>query len=349
VPTTPAYLADDPSSPLGLGSIERRAVGPQDVRIDIDYCGVCHSDLHMARNEWGATTYPVVPGHEIVGRVAEVGADVTQFAIGDRVGVGCLVGSCGSCDECEAGLEQYCRRTVGTYNAVDPASGERTYGGYSTSIVVTDRFVLRVPADLDAASAAPILCAGITMYSPLRHHAVGPGSTVAIAGFGGLGSLGVKLAKALGAEVTVVSRSDRKSAEAYKAGADSFVDSADVEQMRGVARKFDVVLSTIPTDHDIAPYLRLLKRDGVYVVLGAVEPLTRGLHGGVLTARRVSVTGSMIGGIPETQELLDFCAAQGVSADVEVIAIEGINAAYDKLHAGDPGHRYVIDMSTLSN
>jgi uncharacterized zinc-type alcohol dehydrogenase-like protein len=348
---TSAWAASDATSPLEPTTIERREVGPTDVAIDITYCGICHSDVHTARNEWGGTTkYPVVPGHEIVGRVTAVGADVTRRAVGDLVGVGCLVDSCGECAECREGLQNYCRQgATGTYNSPDPhGTMPRTAGGYSGSIVVTEDFVVSIPDGLDPAAAAPILCAGITMYSPLRHHQVGPGSKVGVAGFGGLGSMAVKLAKAMGAEVTVITRTDRKADDARKAGADHVLVSADREQLKAANRSLDIILSTIPSSHDLMPYLRLLKRDGAYVVLGAIEPLREPVNGGLLAGNRISVTGSMIGGLPETQEVLDFCAEHGIASDVQVIGVDGINAAYDELAAGDPGYRYVIDMSTLA-
>ncbi|MDQ2747915.1 MAG: NAD(P)-dependent alcohol dehydrogenase [Actinomycetota bacterium] len=347
---TAAWAASDAKSPLEPTTIPRRAVGPTDVAIDISYCGICHSDVHTARNEWGGTTYPVVPGHEIVGQVTAIGADVTRHAVGDVVGVGCLVDSCGECAECRDGLQNYCRAgATGTYNSPDPhGTMPRTAGGYSGSIVVTQDFVVRIPDGLDPAAAAPILCAGITMYSPLRHHDVGAGSRVGVAGFGGLGSMAVKLAKALGAEVTVITRSDRKADDARKAGADHVLVSADSEQLKAAHRSLDIILSTIPSSHDLMPYLRLLKRDGAYVVLGAIEPLREPVNGGLLAGNRISVTGSMIGGMPETQEVLDFCAEHGIASDVQVIGVGGINAAYDELASGDPGYRYVIDMSTLA-
>ena len=344
---TLAYGAADATSPLEPMTIERRDVRPSDVRIDVEYCGVCHSDLHTARDEWHGTRYPAIPGHEIIGRVAEIGSDVTGHEVGDRVGVGCLVDSCGECEECREGLEQYCRKgSTGTYNAKDRVSGGSTYGGYSKSIVVTERFVVRIPDALDPAKAAPILCAGITMYSPLKYHGVGPGSTIAVAGFGGLGSMAVKLAKALGAHVTVITRSDRKSEEARKAGADEVLVSVDADAMKAATRSFDLILSTVPSDHDLMPYLRLIKRNGSYVILGALEPLTFPVHGAVL-ASRINITGGAIGGLPETQELMDFCAEHDISSDIQIIPMDEINKAYDQLASGDPGYRYVIDLATL--
>jgi uncharacterized zinc-type alcohol dehydrogenase-like protein len=346
---TTAWAVSDATSQLAPITIERRAVGPSDVRIAIEFCGICHSDLHTARNDWRGTRYPCVPGHEIVGKVIEMGSDVTRHAVGDRVGVGCMVDSCGECEQCLAGLQNYCARGATlTYNSVDKhGTTNYTLGGYSGEIVVTEGFVVPVPDGMDPAAAAPILCAGVTMLSPLRHHRVGPGSRVGIAGFGGLGSLAVKLAKAMGAEVTVISRSDRKADDALKAGADRVLVSGDRAAMAGAARSLDVILSTIPTSHDLAPYLQLLRRDGSYVILGAIEPLREPIHGGLLARSRVNVTGSFIGGIPETQEVLDFCAEHGIASDVQVIGVDGINDAYEHLASGDPGFRYVIDMSTL--
>jgi len=346
---TKAWAAPDATAPLAPIEIPRRDVTARDVRIDITYCGICHSDLHTARSEWKGTIYPCVPGHEIVGRVAEVGADVTLHKVGDLVGVGCMVDSCGECDECRAGLQNYCRNgATMTYNGRDKhGTAPTTYGGYSGTVVVTEGFVVKIPDELDPASAAPILCAGITMYSPLRHHSVGPGSKVGVAGFGGLGSMAVKLAKAMGAEVTVITRTDRKADDAIKAGADAVLVSANLAEMRRAGRSLDVILSTVPSDHDVMPYLRLLKRDGAYVVLGAMEPLTSPVNGGLLAGNRVSLTGSSIGGIPETQDVLDFCAENGIGADIQIVGVDGINEAYDQLASGDPGYRFVIDMATL--
>lgn len=346
---TTAWAAADATSPLAPIAIPRRDVGPSDVKLAIMYCGICHSDLHTARDEWGGTRFPVVPGHEIVGRVVEVGAAVTRHQVGDLVGVGCMVDSCGQCAECRDGLQNYCQRgATFTYNSLDKhGTTPTTRGGYAGEIVVTEEFVVSIPDGMDPASAAPILCAGITMFSPLRHHNVGPGSTVGVAGFGGLGSMAVKLAKSMGAEVTVITRSDRKADDARKAGADHVLVTADPAQLRAAARSLDLILSTIPTSHDLNPYLQLLKRDGAYVILGAIEPLREPIHGGLLVRSRVNITGSLIGGIPETQEVLDFCAENGIAADIQVIGVDGINAAYDQLAAGDPGYRYVIDLSTL--
>jgi uncharacterized zinc-type alcohol dehydrogenase-like protein len=346
---TTAWAAADRTGPLAPIEIERRPVGPTDVKIGIEYCGICHSDLHTVRNDWGGTRYPSVPGHEIVGRVIEVGAEVRAHAVGDRVGVGCMVGSCGNCDSCAEGLQNYCTGgVVLTYNSRDPhGTASRTYGGYSGEIVVDGAFVLRIPDGLDPAAAAPILCAGITTYSPLRHHRVGPGSHVGVAGFGGLGGMAVKLAKAMGAEVTVLTRSARKADDARKAGADHVLVSTDAAAHKAAAASMDLVLSTIPCSHDLNPLLRLLRRDGTLVLVGAIEPLREPVDGGFLARTRKSITASFLGGIPETQQVLDFCAEQGIAADVQVIGVDGINAAFERLAAGDPGFRFVIDMSTL--
>ncbi|HLY33222.1 MAG TPA: NAD(P)-dependent alcohol dehydrogenase [Jatrophihabitantaceae bacterium] len=347
--TTSAWGTPAVDAPLERMTIERRDVGATDVAIDVLYCGICHSDVHTARNEWGGTRYPAVPGHEIVGRVSAVGADVTRFAVGDVVGVGCMVDSCGVCASCLDGLQNYCENgATFTYNSVDKhGTTPRTYGGYSARLVVTEGFVVRVPSSLDPAAAAPILCAGITMYSPLRHHGVQPGTKLGVAGFGGLGSMAVKLAAAMGAEVTVLTRTDRKAEDALKAGADAVLVMSDAAAVRAAARSLDLILSTIPVTHDLNPYLQLLRRDGAYVILGAIEPLRDPINGGALAGRRLTVTGSMIGGIPETQEVLDFCAEHGIASDIALIGVDGINEAYDQLAAGDPGYRYVIDLSTI--
>jgi uncharacterized zinc-type alcohol dehydrogenase-like protein len=328
---TSAFAAESATSPLAPITIPRRELEPADVQVDVLFCGICHSDIHTAKGDWKGTVYPCVPGHEVVGRVGAVGADVTRFAAGDLVGVGVIVDSCGECDACRRGLQNYCERgATTTYNSKDlRGTAPVTYGGYSSTMVVTEGFVHRIPDGLEPSAAAPILCAGITMYSPLRHWGVTQGTRVGIAGFGGLGSMGVKLAKAMGAEVTVITRSDKKADEARKAGS------------------LDLILSTIPKDHDLTPYLRLLALDGVYVVLGAIEPLTQPFHGGFLIANRLSIAGSNVGGVPETQELLDFCAQHGIGADVQVIGVDRVNDAYAELQSGDPGYRYVIDMATL--
>lgn len=346
---TPAWGAPAADRPLEPITIERRDVGPADVRIDIEYCGICHSDIHTARNEWGGTAYPAVPGHEIVGRVVEVGPEVTRHRVGDLVGVGCMVDSCGKCDECLRGLQNYCSRgATFTYNSIDRhRTAARTYGGYSGTIVVTEGFVVRVPDGIEPAAAAPILCAGITMYSPLKHFGVGSGSSVGVAGFGGLGSMAVKLAAAMGAQVTVLTRTERKAADALKAGAQQVLAMSDGDAVRRASGSLDLILSTIPVSHDLNPYLRLLRLDGAYVILGAIEPLREPIDGSRVARRRLRVTGSMIGGIPETQEVLDFCAEHGIASDVQVIGFDAVNDAYDRLAAGDPGFRFVLDNATL--
>ena len=341
------YAAHDAASPLRPHSFTRRALRPDDVRIEIQYCGVCHSDLHTARNDWRNTTYPVVPGHEIVGEVTAVGADVSRFKRGDRVAVGCLVDSCKECRDCNAGLEQYCRKGATlTYNGKDRLTGEPTHGGYSTHIVVREAFVLRVPAGLDPARAAPLLCAGITTYSPLRHWRIGPGSTVAVAGLGGLGHLGVKLAHALRAEVTVVTRSADKAAEARSLGAQHVLLSSDADAMKRAAGCFDLVLDTVPIAHAVDPYLRLARTHGATVLVGMIDTIPP-FHSGLLLGGRKTLSSSAIGGIEETQELLDFCAAKGIVADCEMTSIQRINEAFDRMEKGDVRYRFVIDMQSL--
>lgn len=348
MPTTPAYAAQSPSSGLAPYTIERRDLRPDDVAIEIDYCGVCHSDIHFVENDWGATEYPVVPGHEIIGRVTAVGQDVTRYKPGDLVGVGCMVDSCRTCSACESGLEQYCiEGMTGTYNGVDRHDGSITYGGYSSRIVVSDRFVVRVPETLDPAKAAPILCAGITTYSPLRHFKVGPGHKVGVVGMGGLGHMGVKFAKALGAEVTIFTRSESKVAEAKKQGADHVVISTDKAQMKSVADSFDFLLDTIPVPHDLNPYLKCLKFDGTHILVGLLQPIEPTVHAGHLVGKRRVLAGSLIGGMPETQEVLDFCAEHNIACDVEMLDIRNINDAYERMKRGDVKYRFVIDMATL--
>lgn len=339
-----AAAADAQLAPIDF---QRRAPREDDVVIDIDWCGICHSDVHTARNEWHGTVYPCVPGHEIIGTVREVGPGVTRFAAGDTVGVGCLVDSCRECDACERGLEQFCRRGVMTYNSPDPDFEHQTYGGYSDAIVVSDRFVLRIPDGLDPAAAAPILCAGITTWSPLRLHGAGPGTRVGVAGFGGLGLMAIKLARALGAEVTAITRSPAKAEHARTAGAHDVVVSTDRDELRRARESLDLIIDTIPVAHPLDPYVKLLRLDGALVIVGAIEPITDGVDARLLLARRRSVTGSPIGGLPETQELLDFCAEHGIAADIETIPAARINAAYDEIAAGRIDFRYVIDMATL--
>ena len=327
----------------------RRDARADDVVIDILYCGICHSDIHQARNEWGNSTFPMVPGHEIIGRVMSVGRKVEGFKPGDLVGVGCMVDSCQHCASCKEGLEQYCEEGAAwTYNGVDRHDSSPTQGGYSARIVASQKFVLRIPVGLDLKSAAPLLCAGITMYSPLRHHKVGKGSKVAIVGLGGLGHMGLKLAKALGADVTLFTRTPGKEKEARRLGADHVVLSTDAKQMAAVTGRYDFIIDTVPTDHDINPYLATLKRDGDYVIVGQLTPFNTPLNPWPLLGGRRNLTGSAIGGIAETQEMLDFCAAKGVSCDVEMIAIQDVNKAYDRMLKSDVRYRFVIDMASLA-
>jgi len=325
----------------------RRALRPDDVRIDIRYCGVCHSDLHQARNDWRNTVYPCVPGHEIVGQVAAVGASIAGFVAGDWVAVGCLVDSCKACVECNAGREMFCRKGATlTYNGKDRHTGDITCGGYSAHIVVRDEFVLRMPAGLDPARAAPLLCAGITTYSPLRHWNVGPGAKVAVAGLGGLGHMGVKLATAMGAEVTVITRSTAKADEARALGAQHVLLSTDTEAMKGSSGKFDFVLDTIPVVHELDPYLRLTRTHGALVLVGVIDTIPA-FSSRLLIGGRKTLSGSAIGGIAQTQELLDFCARHGIVADCEMIAMPQINEAFERMERGDVRYRFVIDMHTL--
>jgi uncharacterized zinc-type alcohol dehydrogenase-like protein len=341
------YAAHTPQSDLAPYRFERRDPRPDDVTIEILYCGVCHSDLHTARNDWGGTLYPVVPGHEIVGRVTAVGPEVTRFVPGDTVGVGCLVDSCRQCEPCDHGHEQYCRNFIGTYSAVDPKDGRVTQGGYSERIVVSDRFVLNIPKGMDLKGAAPLLCAGITTYSPLRHWGVKQGSKVAVTGLGGLGHMGLKLAKAMGAEVTLFTRSPGKEADARRLGAHHVVLSSDKAQMAAVEDKFALIIDTVPYVHDLNPYIPTLAVDGTLVLVGYLGPLTDALVTVPLILRRKAVAGSLIGGLPETQEMLDFCAEHGITADVEMITMANINNAYARMLKSDVKYRFVIDMASL--
>ncbi|HBP0514150.1 NAD(P)-dependent alcohol dehydrogenase [Pseudomonas aeruginosa] len=342
------YAAQSASTPLAAHRFERRAPRADDLVIDILYCGVCHSDLHQARNEWHNSLYPLVPGHEIIGRVASVGDAVSGFAVGELVGVGCMVDSCRHCAACAEGLEQYCAEyPTLTYNGRDRHDGLPTFGGYSERIVVSARFVLRIPQGLDPKAAAPLLCAGITSYSPLRHWKVGPGSRVAVVGLGGLGHMGLKFARALGAEVALFTRSPGKEEEARRLGADQVILSTDPQRMAVVAGRFDLILDTVPHQHDLNPYLATLKRDGTLVLVGLLEPLEPAVHGAQLVMGRRSIAGSAIGGIAETQEMLDFCAAHGIACDIEMIEIQQINQAYERMLASDVKYRFVIDMASL--
>ncbi|MFZ1327119.1 MAG: NAD(P)-dependent alcohol dehydrogenase [Candidatus Contendobacter sp.] len=342
------YATHSPTDALEPFRFERRAPRPNDVVIEILYCGVCHSDLHTARNDWQNTVYPVVPGHEIIGRVVSVGADVARFKAGDAVGVGCMVDSCQQCAACEQGLEQYCEAfPILTYNAVDPHDQMPTFGGYSQKIVVSDKFVLKIPNSLDLAGAAPLLCAGITTWSPLRHWQVGKGSRVAVIGLGGLGHMALKLAKGLGAEVTLFSRSRGKEPDARRFGADQIVISTDATQMAVVNNQFDLIIDTVPYVHDLNPYIPTLALNGALVLVGYLGDLDPMLNTVPLIMGRKSVAGSIIGGIAETQEMLDFCGQHGITSDVEVIPIQTINEAYERMLKSDVKYRFVIDMASL--
>lgn len=344
-----AYAAQSSDADLKPFGIRRREVLPDDVKIDITYCGVCHSDIHMARNEWGNSIYPVVPGHEIVGRVSETGDNVSDFNEDDLVGVGCMVDSCQTCASCKEGLEQYCENgAVMTYNGPDEHLGGHTFGGYSGQIVVDQEFVLRMPESLDTKATAPLLCAGITTWSPLRHWGVGEGDKVGIIGLGGLGHMGVKFAHALGAETVMITRSPEKAEDAKRLGADDVLISTDEEQMEAHAGSFDFLLNTIPVGHDMNPYVNLLSRDATMVLVGAIEPLDP-VHGGGLIMGRKRIAGSVIGGIPETQEMLDFCGEHNITCDVEMIDIDGINEAYERVVNSDVKYRFVIDMASLKD
>ena len=343
-----AYAAPAADQPLAPFDVERREPGAGDVLIDILFCGVCHSDLHTARGEWSGVTFPCVPGHEIVGRVEAVGEGVTRYKAGDMVGVGCMVDSCQRCEPCHEGVEQYCDTGfTGTYGGPAQGTGETTYGGYSEKIVVRQEFVLRLPEGLDPAAAAPLLCAGITTYSPLRHWKVGAGSKVAVVGLGGLGHMGVKLAHAMGAEVTLFTTSPGKEADARRLGADRVVISSDAEAMAAEADTFDFILNTVAAPLDLDPYICALKRDGTMVLVGAPSEPHKSPEVFNLLLKRRAVAGSLIGGIAETQEMLDFCAEHGVASDIEMVPIQQIDAAYDRMLKGDVKYRFVIDMQSL--
>lgn len=348
---TYAYAARSASTPLAPFSFERRSPGAQDVAIDILYCGVCHSDLHTARGEWPGTIYPCVPGHEIVGRVTAVGAGVTKVKVGDLVGVGCMVDSCRSCPSCGEGLEQYCEHGfTATYNGPVYGGGENTYGGYSTAIVVTEHFVLRIRhGEQDLAGVAPLLCAGITTWSPLRHWKVGPGSKVGVVGIGGLGHMGIKLAHALGAHVVAFTTSPSKRDDARALGADEVVVSKNADEMAAHAGSFDFILNTVAAPHDLDAFVTLLKRDGTLTLVGVpAEPHPSPSVGNLIFGRR-RIAGSLIGGIAETQEMLDFCAEKGITADIEMIPMQAIEDAYGRMLKSDVKYRFVIDMQTLKD
>ncbi len=346
--TVKARAVFGPTEQFKATTIDRRDVGPKDVLIEIKYAGICHSDIHTARQEWGEIEYPFVPGHEIAGIVSEVGADVTIHAVGDRVGVGCMVNSCGTCKNCQQGLEQYCLKgSTGTYNSVDKyGNGERTQGGYSTHVVVTEDFVLKIPKGLQLDEAAPLLCAGITTYSPLHHWNAGPGKRVAIVGLGGLGHMAVKLAHAMGAEVTVLSRTLDKKEQGLQLGADHYYATGDAKTFTALAGSFDLIINTVSAVVDLNDFLALLAVDGTMVNVGApAEPLAVNVFS--LIGGRKSFAGSMIGGIAETQEMLNFCAEHGLGAEIEVIKADDIDNAWERVIASDVRYRFVIDVATI--
>ncbi|MFZ4263318.1 NAD(P)-dependent alcohol dehydrogenase [Sphingobacterium sp. HJSM2_6] len=342
-----AFATEAAQEELKASTIIRRAVTEKDIEIDILFCGVCHSDLHTARNEWHGTIYPNVPGHEIVGRITKVGSSVTKFKIGDLAAVGCMVDSCRTCEQCQQNQEQYCEAgNIQTYNGHDKHLNQQTFGGYSEKIVVDEHFVLRVPENLDLAATAPLLCAGVTTWSPLKHWKVGPGVNVGIVGIGGLGHMGVKLAKAMGAHVVVITTSSTKVADAKRLGADEIILSTDNEQMEANASSLHFILDCVSAQHDVNAYLKLLKVDGTLALVGAPEhPLPIAAFS--LIPARKNFAGSTIGSIQETQEMLDFCAEHQITADIELINIQDINLAYERLLAGDVKYRFVIDMASL--
>ena len=344
---TKAYAAQSAEAPLAEWSLERRAPKPHDVQIEILYCGVCHSDVHTARNEWRNTIFPVVPGHEIVGRVTAIGDHVSKFKLGELAGIGCLVDSCRECDNCKEGLEQYCSNgMVGTYNGQEKDGSGITFGGYSKQIVAHEDFVLHITDKQPLEGIAPLLCAGITTYSPLRHWKVGKGDRVGVVGLGGLGHMGVKLAVSMGAEVTMLSHSPSKEADATRLGAHKFVLTSDKAQTKAVANYFDFILNTVSADHDYNFYLGMLTTNGVMVCVGA-PPSPAKIPAFNLIGGRKSIAGSLIGGLPETQEMLDYCAEHNIVSDVEVIKMSEINEAYERMLKGDVKYRFVIDMATL--
>lgn len=345
---TIGYAAHDPQLPLTPWEFDRRALRADDIALDILYCGVCHSDLHIARNHWGVTRYPLVPGHEIIGRVVAVGEEVSRYRVGDHVAVGCMVDSCQQCDQCHQGEEQFCRQGMtSTYGGRDRITGERTQGGYAHHLVVREKFVLKVPDGLDLARAAPLLCAGITAYSPLRTWQVGPGSRVAIIGLGGLGHMAVKFAVAMGAQVTVLGRTQAKAPDATALGATAFLATNDAEAMAAARASFDLIVDTIPVQHDLKPYLPLLDIDGTLTVVGQIGPVDTLSTVPLISGRR-RVAGSAIGGIAQTQEMLEFCAAHNILPECEMIPMQQINEAFDRMEQGDVRYRFVIDMASLA-
>ncbi|MEJ0025023.1 MAG: NAD(P)-dependent alcohol dehydrogenase [Rhizomicrobium sp.] len=345
------YAAHDPHSPLVPFSFERRDPGSHDIQIEILYAGICHSDLHQARDDWGGALYPMVPGHEIVGRVVAVGKHVEKLKVGDYAGVGCMVDSCRHCSACNDNLEQYCENggPTPTYNGKERDSNRLVFGGYSEQIVVEERFVVNIPAHMDLKAVAPLLCAGITTYSPLRHWKVGSGQKVGVIGLGGLGHMGVKFAHALGAHVVMITSSPEKGRDARRLGADDVLVSRDAAAMAAHKASFDFLLNTIPVGHDLNPYIDLLKRDRTMALVGVLTELEPALKGVGLIAGRKSVTGSAIGGMKETQEMIDFCAEHGIVSDIEMIPIEAVNTAYERLLKNDVKYRFVIDMASLRN
>lgn len=348
--STKAYGVQSEKDKLKPMDILRRDVGDDDVKLDITYCGVCHSDIHTARNEWGGSKYPMVPGHEIIGHVTAVGKNVKKFKIGDVVGVGCLVDSCQECAQCKNDLEQFCEKgATFTYNSADKhLKGQQTFGGYSTSVVVDQEFILNIPKNLDKAGAAPLLCAGITTWSPLRHWKVKKGDKVGVIGLGGLGHMGVKFANALGAHVVMITTSPEKAVDAKKLGAHEVLISKNEDEMAKHKGSFDFILNTIPVGHEMDPYIALLKIDATMVLVGAVEPL-KPFHGGGIIMGRKRIAGSLIGGIKETQEMLDFCGKHNIVSDIELIDMKDINTAYDRVVKADVKYRFVIDMASLKN
>jgi len=343
-----AFGTESSTAPLKQINIQRREATSKDIEIEILYCGVCHSDLHTARNDWGGTIYPTVPGHEIVGKVTKIGSEVTKLKVGDFAAVGCLVDSCRECDSCKHDLEQYCLNGfTGTYNGHDKHLGSQTFGGYSEKVVVDEHFVLKVPSNLDLAATAPLLCAGITTWSPLRHWKVGKGSKVAVVGLGGLGHMAIKLAKGLDAEVTLFSRTPDKMNDGFKLGANSVIISTDENQMKTVQGKFDLIIDTVPYIHDINPYVSSLNINGTLVLVGYLGGLEPFLNTVPMILGRKSVAGSVIGGIAETQEMLDFCGEHNIVSDIEIIKMQDINEAYERMLKSDVRYRFVIDMPSL--
>ena len=344
---TAAYAAQSETSPIAPFSIDRREPGAHDVAIEIQYCGICHSDIHQARNEWGGgARYPMVPGHEILGTVSSVGSKVSKYKVGDLVGVGCFVDSCRTCEACKEGVEQYCEEgMVGTYNAPDKKHGGITFGGYSERITVDENYIVRIPANLDPAAAAPLLCAGITLYSPLKHWKAKAGQKIGIVGLGGLGHMGVKLAAAMGAHVVMITTSPGKAGDAKKLGAKEVLISTNADDMAKHANSFDLIIDTVPVAHELNPYIALLKRDKTLVIVGPLDPV--GIHGANLIMKRKHVAGSVIGGIAETQEMLDFCGKHNIVCDIEVIDASYINIAYERMLKSNVKYRFVIDIESM--